>query len=287
MREMMPMATPADRSARSVPAVSQLALRFFSFIVRRYFQRHFRAVHVQHAERLAAARGPLIIYANHSSWWDPMVSVLLARMLLPRRTHYAPMEAAALAKYPILSKIGIFPVDVHTTRGAAQFLRTAESILASGGVLWITPQGRFADVREPLAFKAGLGAIAARTPGCTLLPLAIEYTFWDERLPETLLRLGEPVLLAAGSSSEAATAQLSTALAATMQALAHDAIARDPSRFRVLLQGGRGTGGFYAIGKRLRARIRGKALDEDHTARAEEPIQPPAQPHGATDEREA
>jgi 1-acyl-sn-glycerol-3-phosphate acyltransferase len=255
-----------------VPAVSQIALRFFSFIVRTYFRRHFRAVHVQHPERLATAGSPLIVYANHSSWWDPMVSVLLARALLPERAHYAPMEAAALAKYPILRKIGIFPVDVYTPRGAAQFLRTAAAILEHGGVLWITPQGRFADVREPLAFKAGLGAIAARTPGCTLLPLAIEYTFWDERLPETLLRLGEPVLLAAGTSNDAATAQLTSALATTMQALAQDAIARDPSRFRVLLQGGRGTGGFYAIGRRLRALVTGKTLDEDHTRRNEQGV---------------
>jgi len=196
-----------------------------------------------------------------------MVSFLLAEQLLPGRRHYAPMDAAALEKYPILRRLGIFPVEMTTARGAAQFLRTSLAVLESGGVVWITPQGRFADAREPLAFKPGLGALATRVPGLTLLPLAIEYTFWDERLPETLLRLGEPVQVAARSSSEAATALLQDALAATMNELKTAAMARDASAFKVLVQGGRGTGGFYALGRRLRAMITGKRIAPDHTER--------------------
>lgn len=41
----------------------------------RIFRRHFRSVMVQQAEQLAEAQGPLIVFANHSSWWDPMVSI--------------------------------------------------------------------------------------------------------------------------------------------------------------------------------------------------------------------
>jgi 1-acyl-sn-glycerol-3-phosphate acyltransferase len=260
---------PRDVSAREVPPVSAVTLRFFRRIVRGYFRRHFRAVMAQQTERLAQASGPLIVYANHSSWWDPMVCVLLAGALLPERRHYAPMDAAALERYPILRKIGIFPVEMATARGAAQFLRTSQAILESGGVVWITPQGRFADVREALAFKPGLGALAVRVPGVTLLPLAIEYTFWDERLPETLLRCGEPLRFASGTSADAATQQLEHALSVTMQELKTTAMARDASAFEVLLSGGRGTGGFYALGRRLRAIFTGKRGRVDHTERGE------------------
>jgi 1-acyl-sn-glycerol-3-phosphate acyltransferase len=224
---------------------------------------------MQQPERMAQASGPLVVYANHSSWWDPMVCVLLAGALLPERRHYAPMDAAALERYPILRRIGIFPVEMATARGAAQFLRTSQAILESGGVVWITPQGRFADAREPLAFKPGLGALAARVPGVTLLPLAIEYTFWDERLPETLLRCGEPVKFAASTSADAATQQLEQALATTMQELKIAAMARDVRAFKVLLSGGRGTGGFYALGRRLRGIFTGKRGRVDHTERDE------------------
>ena len=137
-----------------VPPISNLTLRLFRRIVRRYFRRHFRAVLAQNADHLRNLHGPLIVYGNHSSWWDPMLIVLLGDLLLPQRDHYAPIDASGLKKYPILRKLGIFPVEIGSPRGAAQFLRTAEAILRSGGVLWLTPQGRFADPREfPLAFK--------------------------------------------------------------------------------------------------------------------------------------
>ena len=190
-----------------------------------------------------------------------MVSVLLAETLLPGRKHYAPMDAAALKRYPILGKIGIFPVEMATARGAAQFLRTSQAILASGGVVWITPQGRFVDSRErPLGFKLGLGALAVRSPGALMVPLAIEYTFWDERLPEALLRFGEPVRVGEGMSTDAATELLEGALVETMDELKPAAMARDAGAFRVLLRGGRGTGGVYGLGRRMRGLFSGEVL---------------------------
>lgn len=251
-----------------IPAISDVTLRFFTRIVRSYFRRHFRAVLVQHAERLRNATGPLIVYANHASWWDPMVSVLLAQTLLPGRRHYAPMDAVPLARYPILKKIGIFSVELATPRGAVQFLRTSEAVLKSGGVLWITPQGRFADVRErPVTFKPGLATLALRCPEATLVPLAIEYTFWNERLPEALLRFGPSIRVEPHLSTNSSTSALEGRLESEMNALRETAMARDPLLFDVLLEGRRGTGGFYALGRRLRALVSGKGFQEDHSAR--------------------
>ena len=126
-----------------------------------------------------------------------------------------------------------------------------------------------ADARErPLAFRPGLAALASRVPGgCTVLPLAIEYTFWDERLPESLLHFGEP-LRVDGQSAEEIDLALRDALSAAMEALAGKAIARDPAAFDVLQQGRVGTGGFYELGQRLVARLRGRTFQAEHTATA-------------------
>jgi 1-acyl-sn-glycerol-3-phosphate acyltransferase len=250
-----------------VPKISALALGFFRQIARRYFKRHFRAVRLSRGERFREIQGPLIVYANHSSWWDPMVSVLLAAELMSGRKHYAPMDAGALERYGILKHIGIFPVEMKTARGAAQFLRTGLKVLADGGVLWVTPQGRFADPRErPLEFKAGLATLAARVPGgCTVLPLAIEYTFWDERLPEALLHFGESVRVSGENVAEVQES-LKTALLRTMEELEQMAVARSPDGFTLLRQGRAGVGGFYALGQRLMARLRGKRYQAEHTA---------------------
>lgn len=251
-----------------LPRISPLTLAFFRRIVRSYFRRHFRAVQVQDAAHLANARGPLIVYGNHVSWWDPMLCVLLAHTLLPDRQHYAPMDSVPLRRYPILRRVGIFPVELGTGRGAVQFLQTAKAVLASEGVLWITPQGRFADVRErPLAFKSGLALLAQKVPGVQLLPMAVEYPFWSERLPETLVRIGDPLPVNASDDISGITRTLESALEKQMDALEKFSIARDPLQFQTLLEGRRGTGGFYAMGKRLRAMLTGKGFQEDHSAR--------------------
>lgn len=249
------------------PHISPPVLTFFRRIVRGYFRRHFRAVRVSNPHVLAQQiAGPVIVYANHSSWWDPMVSVLLAHRLLPKRKHYAPMDAASLERYGILKRIGIFGVDLNTIRGAARFFRTSLDLLAHGGVLWITPQGRFADPRErPLVFKPGLAALAARCPnGCTLVPLAIEYPFWNERLPEALLHFGEPIRIV-DQTPEAADCLLHTALLEAMQALEQKSIARDPAAFEVLQTGRVGTGGFFQLGQRLIALVLRRKYQAAHT----------------------
>src|ERR1700760_2266527 len=95
-----------------VPKISTPTLWFFRRVARRYFRRHFRSVMVQHLALLCEAQGPLIVYGNHSSWWDPLLMILLAHAAQPGRRHYAPMDAAALQRYPIFRRLGIFPVEL-------------------------------------------------------------------------------------------------------------------------------------------------------------------------------
>ncbi len=257
-------ATTGRRS--EIPTISGPLLALFRHIVRRYFRRQFHAVRLARAHDVASISGPLIIYANHGSWWDPMVAYLLAERLFPYRRHFAPMDAAALTRYPVLRHLGVFPVELRTPRGAVQFLRTGHAILRSGGVLWVTPQGQFVDTRQrPLVFKPGLAALAARLGSCTVLPLAIEYTFWDERLPETLLLFGHP-LRVSGETADALEPQLIAALESTMDDLKQRALTRSPEAFdQILSFNAGGAGGFYALGQRLRALVRRKPYQAEHT----------------------
>jgi 1-acyl-sn-glycerol-3-phosphate acyltransferase len=256
------------------PPISLMTLRFFRRIVRSYFRRHFHAVRLSGAERFSALTkanaGPVIVYANHSSWWDPMVSVYLAERLMSSRQHYAPMDAATLERYAILKRVGIFGVEMNSTRGAAKFLKTSKAILAAGGVIWITPQGRFVDGRaRPLEFKPGLSALASRvaasTGRCTAIPLAIEYPFWDERLPECLLHFGEPVKVHSGQVAETLQQQLVESLEAAMNTLRTMAIERDARNFHTLSHGKLGTGGFYGDWQRLKASFTNRPYNAEHT----------------------
>ena len=270
---------PAARAPipAQAPKISRMTLAFFRWIVRGYFRRHFRAVRLSGGHRFQHDGTPLIVYANHSSWWDPMVSVLLGHRRMSDRQHFAPMDAVSLERYGILKRIGIFPVALESARGAVQFLRTGEAVLTGGGVLWVTPQGRFVDARQrPLDFKPGLAALARRVAeqhgSCTVLPLAIEYIFWNERLPETLLHFGEPVRVGVGITVEALDASLVAALETTMGSLQTMSEQRDPRPFITLLGGTAGSGGFYALGKRLKALAQRRPYRPEHTLLPPEPV---------------
>jgi hypothetical protein len=170
----------------------------------------------------------------------------------------------------MFAKLGFFGVEQGTRRGAVQFLRTSQAILQDPNhLLAVTPQSRFADVRErPLRFRAGLGHLAAKVGHAIFLPMATEFVFWEERLPEILVRFGEPVLLnddtRRGQTPEAWSAQLERRLAAALDALAVEAQRRDPSDFRTILRGGAGQGGIYDLWRALKAKLRGETFAKEH-----------------------
>lgn len=243
-------------------------LLLFSVIGRRRLRKSFRAVRMLHPERLRSLpAGPVVIYLNHPSWWDPIVCAELARRLVPGRKHRAPISAASLQQYPFFRQMGMFPVEQGSARGAAQFLRTAGSVLAGNGVLWITAQGHFTDVRpRPVELKAGLGSLLQRAAGVTVLPLALEYTFWNQRLPEVLVAAGEPLTISTvrERSTAGITTHLQQALQQLQDELANTSQLRDGSLFTTLLEGRQGMAGPYAAWQRLRSTVRGEQSSADH-----------------------
>ncbi len=247
---------------------SPALLSLFARYLRWYIPQSFHALRLAHPERFPRHAERLIVCLNHPSWWDPIVSIVLSRFLLPGTDHYAPMEASALRRYGFMRRLGLFPVDNQSPRAAAQFLRTAAHILNTpGSVLWVTPEGQFTDVRtRPVAWKAGLAALLHRAGECTVVPLALEYTFWDERRPEALALVGEPLTIADGSArtAEAWHAELLRSMAAAQDELAALAMLRDPARFTAVLRGRAGVGGVYEAWKRTQARLTGRHYAPEH-----------------------
>jgi 1-acyl-sn-glycerol-3-phosphate acyltransferase len=267
------MDTSSKRRQRSAnllrPSPAFLAL--FSRYLRWYVPRSVHAVRLAHRERFprpgSAASERLIVTLNHPSWWDPLISGLLSRYLLPGYFHYAPMEASALAHYRFMRRLGLFAVDNSVPLLAPiQFLRAGMHILdAPSSVLWVTPEGQFTDVRRrPIAWKSGLAALIARARPCTVVPLALEYTFWDERLPEALALVGEPMLFRGSEtpdkierSADAYRARLLSGTAAAQDELEALALTRSGQCFETVLRGSTGGGGVYSLWKRTHARLTG------------------------------
>lgn len=248
-------------------APSPRLVNWFGVYLRRYLRRHFHAIRIANSGALARHRGPLIVYINHASWWDPLTCMLLARTVFPAHQHYGPMDAEALARYPLLQRLGLFPVERGTPRGAAQFLRASTSILRrKNTVLWLTPQGAFCDARtRPVVFRPGLAGLLKRCPDATAVALAIEYTFWDERLPEILMKVGEDRRLDGAISPEELQQSLCNQLADAQDHLAALALNRNAGAFENLLSGSAGVGMIYDTGRRLSSWMHGRRFQAEHT----------------------
>lgn len=262
-----------DPKGSDLPPRWHWLIRGFRRYALRYVRKHFHAVRLSKSgDSFPAADEPLLIVLNHPSWWDPMIGIVLSCQM-PDRDHFAAIDAVAVQKYRFFTKLGFVGVDTKSLRGAAQFLRDGAAILSQRGrAFWVTSQGRFTDVRErPLALQSGVGHLAARMENGIVLPVALEYAFWTERTPETLVRIGEPLKVTdqAGLTGKQWTALIEDALTRNLDALSTEAVRRDPAAFTVLLSGKTGVGGVYDQWRRLKAWLRGRKCDPAHESGTE------------------
>lgn len=255
------------------PRLSQPLVRLFTRYTHGYVRRQFHSMRLlrTHAPVADFAQLPVVVFLNHASWWDPLICLQLAARFFPMRSSFAPIDAQALQRYRFLSKLGFFPVEPGSSRGAAVLLRTAANILDSPErMLWLTPQGRFTDVRtRPVTLQGGLAHLAARIGPAVFLPLAIEYTFWEERLPEVLVAFGTPLFTRQFQNSCGADdwqRAFETTLQDAQDALAEASIRRAPDEWEVLLRGGAGTTAVYDIWRKTRAGLRGEKFRAEHSA---------------------
>lgn len=234
----------------------------FAWYSRRLVRREFNALRLEatSADALLALNQsprPLLVAMNHSSWWDPLVGLLLARAFLPNRSPIAPMDRAQLARFQFMRRLGLFGIDPDDPASLPVLIRCVADHFATAPspTVWITPQGEFSDPRNPVRLRPGAAAIAARTeaPGCDVLSIAVEYAFWQHKRPEIFVRAQ------AVTPDGPSTTDWHRAIQSTMQSNA-DALAalvstRDPSPFVSLLgDAAPATNPVYDLWLRLRGR---------------------------------
>jgi 1-acyl-sn-glycerol-3-phosphate acyltransferase len=242
-------------------------LALFRLYLRVLFWRRFDAVRVSRAYVPPAFLGrPLVIFSNHPSWWDPALMVLALPRVFPGRRGFGPMDAAELRRYGLFRNFGVFGIEPGTVRGASVFLRVASGLLRSPDVcLCVTAEGAFTDPRvRPIRLRPGLAHLARRFPQAVFLPMALDYSFWNESKPEALLRFGPPVQAAEPGSVTSWQQALEASLTAVMEGLAAESSARNAAAFATLFAGTAGVGGVYDVWRRLRAAVLRQEFEARH-----------------------
>ncbi len=190
------------------------------------------------------------------------------RVVFPERQLYAPIDAVALQQYKVFGKLGFYGVQMNTTSGASAFLKQSRAILAAPGTaLWLTPEGRFTDCRDGSPeLMPGLSHLCSRMTSGVTMPLALEYVFWDERLPVCLAKFGEPIEIAkhANLDKPAWNRLLTDRLRQTQSELQAMAVARSSEPFDNLLAGTRGAGVVYDSFRRFKSLVTGQKFKAQH-----------------------
>ena len=240
-----------------------------SFIARRKLKKQFNSVRLvrgsnQALKQLAGVRGPIIFAMNHSSWWDPLVGIELHKRYFGDREICSPMDAEQLEQFGIFKSIGVFGVDPEDPKSlevmndwvGARFEETPKTNM------WITPQGRFSDVRETVRPRPGIARIAARHPQATVASLSMEYVFWSDARPECLLQV-EHVPVPESPTTAGWLRAITEVMQRNTDDLARHAMTRNPESFRTILGGASsGTHPIYDLWLRMRGRK--TAIDLSH-----------------------
>jgi 1-acyl-sn-glycerol-3-phosphate acyltransferase len=136
-------------------------------------------------------QGPVLLASNHLSFVDSMV----IPMLVPRRVAFLAKSdyftgtgvKGALSRW-WFTGFGMIPVDREDTRAAQASLDAALSVLASGGVFGIYPEGTRS--RDGRLYRGRTGvAWLAMTAGAPVVPVALVGT---DRLQPVGTRLPRP-----------------------------------------------------------------------------------------------
>ncbi|MEO0445516.1 MAG: lysophospholipid acyltransferase family protein [Verrucomicrobiota bacterium] len=239
-------------------------MRWFTGVARRRIRSSFHEVRLSKTSAIPDSDSAVVLYGNHPSWWDPLVGLIIRDVRFPERMPFTPIDAEMLHQYGILSKIGFFGIE-PSGKGARRFLRITDHLFQSSStLLMVTPQGRFADVRErPLELQRGLSLVAQRAPDIQFLPIALEYPFWEESKPEILIHLG-PVWRPGGMRAKEAHQRLTQSLEDAQDTLAQLSISRDANAFDLLLRGSSSQDRSYDAWRRFRSWLRGESAEIKH-----------------------
>jgi hypothetical protein len=148
-------------------------------------------VHGLERTRALCAEAPVLLVANHTAWWDPLVALHVAQHLLGV-DGYAMMDAKNLRRLPFFGFVGAFGVDLERPAdGAAAIKYTARLLDRPGRAVWIFPQGRERPITErPLGFRPGSAEIARVARTARAVPVGLRYEFGAEERPTLYVSLG-------------------------------------------------------------------------------------------------
>ncbi|MEO8513830.1 MAG: lysophospholipid acyltransferase family protein [Ignavibacteria bacterium] len=213
--------------------------KLFAIYHKRLLKKHFFAVQLAGMENFELINDsmPVIMYANHSNWWDGFIAYLITNRLL-KKDDYLMMDIEQMKKYSFFKYIGVFSVNRNIPAEAVRSLNYAAELLTnSNKYMWIFPQGEMLPQdKRPLKFFSGIAKIAEKTGSINLVPVCFRYEFIMEQRPEVFISIGKPEIVA-GKINGDLTESLRSTFESQLDKLKDDVLIGNTSAFKTIFIG--------------------------------------------------
>lgn len=140
--------------------------------------------------------GPLLLAANHVSWWDPFTLREVQRALRPRAPFFTVMLEAELARRPFFRRMGVVGLDPYSPASLRACIRQLRRLLDEhpDGSICFFPQGRiWPSFKRPLAFRPGIGLLARELAPLVVLPIGLHVEPLSATRPTVFASAAEPI----------------------------------------------------------------------------------------------
>lgn len=160
------------------------------FFIYPFFQRYTlwklrRAFHEVHIiGGFTDKKWPVLILANHISWWDGFWMMYLNLKMLNRKFHFM-MQENQLRKYWALNLAGGYSVKKNSRSILQTIQYTVALLKSSGNMVFLFPQGKITSMHETqIAFESGIGEIIRRVENeIHILFVANIVEYWSNPKP--------------------------------------------------------------------------------------------------------
>ena len=175
---------------------SPVAYAGFSIMFRRWMKTRISGVSISTARSNIPRDTPLLLVANHVSWWDGFLLIELQRILRPDAPFSTVMLESELRQSPFLRRIGAIGIDPDspsTVLGAIHEV-SARVQERPDTLVFFFPQGRiWPSWRRPLGFKRGIEVFAKALGEVAIVPVGLHIEPLNRAAPHVFIRAGEPV----------------------------------------------------------------------------------------------
>ncbi len=145
---------------------------------------------------------PIVLVANHASWWDGFLLRRLQVALRPRGSFHVVMLERELRKRPflrLLGGVGISPGSPASFRRLLRSLARARGLRPDLVVVFF-PQGRiWPSHRRPLGFQGGVRLVARALAPVIVLPVGLHLEPGQHPASTAFISVGPPLFVEAGS----------------------------------------------------------------------------------------